>query len=377
MPHKLDENKNYLQKRLEKLFEGGNFDAILLYNTEERDSNFLYLTGFRSGVFEYTPLVATRDSVHVFASQLEYDTAISQAGKGGAIEVHHFDREKDFKSKIGKMLKGKVVGVDYSFLPYSEFRRLKKISGAKRFVDVSKAFGEARAVKDKTELALMKKAIDITRYAFENVEESFARGMSEVELAGKFEYLLRERGAEGLAFSTIVSFGSNAALPHHMPDQTKLRENEFVLIDAGAKYGNYCADMTRTFIFRPDVHSTKYKKMKEIIEVVERAHDGAIELMHEGEIAKNVHEYAANFIDSFGRHQYKGTFIHSLGHSIGIDVHDGFGGIGIYPGSKTVLKRGMVFSDEPGIYITGFGGARIEDDILIGKKKGIMLSGEK
>lgn len=360
---------DFVTSRLKKVFDGS-IDAILLNNSDRADSNFLYLTGFYGGVFEDTTLVATPSSVHVFTSKLEYEIAAEQSRRSKHIHVHEVESKKDIEVQLRKMLEGKVVGLNYGFIPHGYFNALKKMARAKRFVDAGQRLSEARAVKSRYEISLMRKAVKITKGAFGEIDQYFKRGISEIELAGKFEYLLREKGAEGLAFDTIVSFGKNAAMPHHAPDNTKLGENEIVLIDAGGKYSNYCADMTRTFIFKPDKQSKKYERVEEIVGVVRKAHDEALELMHEGEPASKVHELAAGIIDGFGNGRYRGRFIHSLGHSIGIDVHDG---MVISPNSKTVLKKDMVFSDEPGIYVPGFGGVRIEDDVLIGEKKGALF----
>ncbi|MGC8478725.1 MAG: M24 family metallopeptidase [Candidatus Micrarchaeia archaeon] len=359
-----------LGQRLKNIFGGVEADALLLYNSDKAESNFLYLTGFYGGVFEDTALVATPFEVHVFTSKLEYETAVEQSIRNKRIHVHQISDVGSFEVQLRRMLEGKIVGIDYVRMPYAYYKKFKNIGKVRKFVDVGKKFSEARAIKSGEEIELMKKAISITKKAFGEVSQYFEEGMSEVELAGRFEYLLREKGSEGLAFDTIVSFGKNAALPHHSPDNTKLKENEIVLIDAGGKYKNYCADMTRTFIFKADKSSKRHAMMKEMLDVVEKAHDDALDLMREGEQASSAHNLAASIIDGFGNGKYKGRFIHSLGHSIGLDVHDG---LAISSNSKTVLKENMVFSDEPGIYVPGFAGVRIEDDVLIGKRRGILL----
>ena len=149
--------------------------------------------------------------------------------------------------------------------------------------------------------------------------------MTERELAARFDYLMQEAGSRGTAFSTIVAFGRNAALPHHSPGGSRLRGNSFVLIDAGARYNNYCADLTRTFIFRPDRKSAKYARMVEMMEIVRRAQRAALLKVREGVDGSTVHMAAQEVIDKSAGGRYKGSFIHSLGHSLGIEVHDGEG----------------------------------------------------
>ena len=167
-------------------------------------------------------------------------------------------------------------------------------------------------------------------------------------------------------FPTIICFGANAAMPHHMPDDTKLGANEFVLIDCGSRYRNYCSDVTRTFIYKPDRKIAKYKKMLDMYNVVAQAQRIGMSEVMAGAQGKAAHLAAQDCIDKASKGVYKGTFIHSLGHPIGVEVHDV--GVGLYPSEKDKLREGMVVSVEPGIYIPGFGGVRIEDDVLVTKK---------
>ena len=197
-------------------------------------------------------------------------------------------------------------------------------------------------------------------------------GVSEKQVAAEFDSLILKFGADGTSFPSIVCFGRNAALPHHSPDHTRLKYGDFVLIDVGVKLDNYCSDVTRTIIFGTEKGRIKdYDRKAEILKTVKDAQSMAIKSIREGQIGEKPHLIAEKHINSVGGGRYKGMFIHSLGHSIGIEVHDGSGRF-LSPGSKLVLKQGMVTSVEPGIYIPGFGGARFEDDIVV-KKNGAMI----
>ncbi len=356
-----------IKTRLKKVFEGSKFDRLVLMNTDSEDSNFLYLTGFTSGIFEESVLIVSRQHMTLLTSELEYETAVEQAP--GIMDVQIVKSGELSKALVKHASGAKSIGLNYGFLPNKYFQFIQEALKSEKFVDASENLARAREVKDSYEIALMRKAVSITKTALNEVQRYFQAGMTEKQLKARFEFILNSLGADGTSFSSIVSFGSNAALPHHMPDDTKLKQNEFLLMDVGAKYKNYCADMTRTFIFKPDKQSMKYKRMSEIMAAVKEAQKIGLEKARAGADGEDAHEAVANFINTVNGGIYNGCFIHSLGHQIGIDVHDG---IGLTTTSKK-LKENMVVSDEPGIYIKGFGGVRFEDDVLISKKKSVFL----
>jgi Xaa-Pro dipeptidase len=357
-----------LKIRLKKIFDNANFDVLFIMNSSRRDSNFTYLTDFTSGVFEQSILIAKRDGAVLLTSELEYETAMLQRQDGLRIMAVHSARE--IEKVIKDMIQGKIVGIDYGFLSYRAYRIVKKYGKPKKIVDASDALRLAREVKDKAELVKMKKAAQIVKLAFKNIQRHFRVGITEKKIAALFDSIMMENGADGTSFATIVCFGNNAAEPHHSPDNTRLRKNNFILIDAGALYKNYCSDMTRTFIFMPDKRSAKYKKMLDMYNTVKEAQERAFAVAEAGAEGSEVDAAARSYIDSASGGIYKGKFITALGHSIGIDVHDTGP---VLAGRKYILKENMVVSNEPGIYIPGFGGVRIEDDMLIMKKKAKFL----
>jgi Xaa-Pro dipeptidase len=358
-----------VKNRIDKVFKNAEVDAILLLNTKTEDGNFLYLTGFDAGAFEGTAMIVTRRELVFFVSALDYEIAKEQ--RPVEMTVVEIESGEDIKKSMRAHLNGKVVGVNESFLPHASYKRIKNYSGARRLIDVSKAFCEARAIKDEEEIKYMKIANRITKSALSEMKSYLKAGMTEKEIAATIEYFMRKHGADGTAFSSVVSFGKNAALPHHMPDNTKLVPNSFVLMDVGARYKNYCADVTRTLIFKPDKESEKYKRMLMMYKTVEEAQKITLRTMKCGVEASKPHIDAENFINAAHDCAFKGKFIHSLGHSVGIDVHDGR--IGLSPNMHFKLREGMVFSDEPGIYEVGFGGVRIEDCVLVTKNGGVIL----
>jgi Xaa-Pro aminopeptidase len=346
-----------LKRKLRSVFKDASYDTLLIMNTGQQDSNFKYLTGFTSGIFEQTILIAMPDRAVLLVSRLEEETARLQAGN--AIEVICVDRrteEKELKSLIGKKL-----GINASFLPVSYARRISKIIGTKRLVDASPNLQIARSIKDVDEVNLIRKAVSITERAIADTLNGLEEGQTEAEVASIFEFNQAKLGAKP-SFPSIVAFGANASMPHYMPGKKKLERNTGVLLDVGGVHQNYCSDISRTIIFKPDKNSKSHARLSEMIDVVKESQMLALAEMYAGNSAAAPHAAAANHIDSYKGGIYKGRFIHALGHSIGIDVHDGQT---IPSGIK--LAKNMVFSDEPGIYLPGFGGVRFEDDVLIGK----------
>ena len=183
-----------------------------------------------------------------------------------------------------------------------------------------------------------------------------SKGMTERALKAKIDYQMVERGADSPSFESIVAFGENSALPHYSAGERRLRDGDNVLVDVGARYRLYCSDITRTFFFGHAAASQReaYSKVLE-------AQTKAIAETREGVTGRAVHQVAAKVIN---QSKFKGRFTHSLGHSLGLEVHDG---PGLTLRNPRRLKRNMVVTVEPGIYLPGHGGVRIEDDVVVTK----------
>ncbi|MDE1868485.1 MAG: aminopeptidase P family protein [Candidatus Micrarchaeota archaeon] len=354
---------------MNRVFKDSKADAIVLINTNtnEQDPNFSYLTGFTSGLFEQNILIATRKSLILLTNALEYENAKRNRPK--EMRVVLMTKSKQFATELARACKGKTVGINGFYLPYSYYRKIKELTKAKRVVDVASDFYRARKIKDDEEIRRIHIASNITKKAIKETQRDLKEGMSERDVAARFEYIIIKHGADGSAFPSCIQFGSNSALPHHMPDNTKLKPNSIVLLDVGARYRNYCADVTRTFIFKPDKRSEKYKKMKDMQDAVLGSQAAALKITRHGVSGKDIQTAAADFLNNWGKGRYaRYSFprFHELGHSIGIEVHDG--PINITTKADNKVEENMIFSNEPGIYIVGFGGIRIEDDMLITKK---------
>ncbi len=358
-----------LKERIGKVFKNAaGVEKIVIVNTGIQDPNFLYITGFTSGLFEYSYLVMDEKGAKLFTSALEYETAVEQDAKG--LDIIKIENRSSFVKMIKEEIEGSVVGINGAFLPYQIYKSIEKHKPGK-IEDVSEAFLKARLVKDADEVARIRKAASITKWALMLIQKEFKEGMTEHQLAAKFDNLCSSMGSQGPSFRTIVCFGKDAALPHHFPDDTKLKYGDFVLIDAGCLVDNYASDMTRTFVFGREKATLKdYKEMDEMMKVVKDAQVRAIKAIRPGVKGKEIDKAARDYIEGFKDGKYKGTFIHSLGHSLGLEVHDG---PGFSPREETVIKKDMVITVEPGIYINGFGGVRIEDDVLVTKDGALVL----
>ncbi len=353
--------QNWQKLRLEKVLKNlKSVEALCLINTDTADPNFHYLLGFTSGLFEGSVLIATKNKIYLITSPLEYETALEQKTSMMRIINSGYDGKPAMKW-ISKLVKKKKIGMNESFLPTEIYKRFKLKYKPKKILDASGAFMQARLVKDADELAKIRKATKITKTAMKEIQKHFKQGITELQLAAWFDFIQMSLGASRPSFGTIVCFGKNAALPHHSPGNTKLRKGDFVLIDAGAKVKNYCSDITRTFVFSGKGNA----KQNEMLETVRKAQKNAISAIAPNKYGNEIHNIAENIINSAYKGKFKGRFIHSLGHSLGLEVHDGPG----FSKQKNKLKQGMIITVEPGIYIPGMGGVRIEDDVLITKDR--------
>ena len=213
---------------------------------------------------------------------------------------------------------------------------------------------DLRAVKDESEIQLIRKSIEINQTVFQSIVSSWSPEVTEKEIAAEIEYQGRRLGADGCSFEPIVAVGANSALAHYRPGDVKIGDGDFALIDWGLNYQGYASDLTR-MVLREETPS----KLAEIYDVTLAAQKVAIGHLKPGVNAKAVDATARDFIAAAG---YGDHFNHGLGHGIGLNIHEG---PRLSPSFDGVLKAGMVVTVEPGIYLPSFGGVRIEDDVLI------------
>lgn len=351
-----------LMQRIKKIFANTkDVDAIVIQNATEPhiDLTFFYITGLTSGLFESSTAILTKDTFEIIIPQLEEESAKNCKAKVNVYKTKD-EREKLLKEK----LKGiKKIGVNSEELTYGSYLQLKKFAKAK-FSDVSESIRKARLIKDEEEIELIKKACKIVSEVANEIPSLIKEGVKENEVASEINYLMNKKGASGESFTTIPAFGKNSAEPHYTSALGKAKKGDFLLFDFGAKYQRYCSDITRTFVL-----GKATKQQREIYSTVLNAQQIAFDKIKQGVKGATVHKQVEKFINSAYNKKFAGKFIHSTGHSIGLSVHDG--GV-LHPRMDLTLKEGMVFTVEPGIYLSGFGGVRIEDDIVV-KKNGIEI----
>ncbi len=261
---------------------------------------------------------------------------------------------------LKKNLDEKDLFVDEVGLNVAEWEGL---SASFELIRVAKKVARLRVNKDKYEVENMKKACQIAERVFEELLNVVRVGMTELELVGYMYAKGLELGAEDFSFYPIVATGAGSSVPHYKTSR-KLIEEGILLIDFGFKYNGYCSDITRTIFLKkvPD-------GFDKIYETVLKAKNEAFEKVRAGVKARKIDEVARSFIENAG---YGGKFIHGLGHGIGIEVHEM---PAVSPGSEDSLDVGVTFTIEPGIYIEGKGGVRLEDDVYVGEKGVEWLSG--
>lgn len=252
------------------------------------------------------------------------------------------------------------LGFDGRNTSYDHFLLLEewKKQGNREIKLVSSSlFKSARAIKDRTEIAKMKKSAALLWEGFQFISGALKRGVTEKELSKRFEIFCLEKGADRLAFEPIIAFGPNSAMPHYRSQNVALKEGDVVLIDIGVVLDNYHSDMTRVVFYKKE---NAY--LRQLYEIVKKSQKSALKLCRPGVKFKEL-DLAARKV--MREEKVEDLFVHSLGHGIGLETHE-FPRIKYNGDDKdVVLQSGMVFTIEPGLYVPGKGGVRYEDTIVI------------
>jgi len=332
-------------------------DALVVVNAIDPhlDQCFFYAFDVPSGLFEGSVAIGLPDGkLHVLTSALEEESARQAAKHDPNVDVHLMTTANR-DSILQRLLPADAtIALHYRELTHESFLGLTKVWPKATWVDASLAIRKARLVKDAAEIQRIEEAARIGSKVGTEIPSFLRTGITEIELAAEIEHRMMQLGASGRSFATICAFGSNGAEPHYSPQNRKLEPGQSIVCDFGAYYHRYASDITRSFHFGPTD-----PEMKRVHETVYAAQEAALAKIRPGVAAKDVHNAAQAVIDAS---PWKGRFTHGLGHSIGLSVHDGFG---MGPTTEDVLEVGMTITVEPGIYLPGHGGVRIEDDIVV------------
>ncbi|MFC1979529.1 M24 family metallopeptidase [Chloroflexota bacterium] len=339
---------NRLQK-LRQLLSDKEVDAILISKPESR----YYLSGFdgSAGFLLITPQNT------ILATDFRY---IEQAAKQ-ATGYEIFRIAADINGWLPELiadLRLRRVGFEAGHIAFAMYKQLadslNKTKSHPELVPLDGTVESLRAVKEPEEIKLISEAVKITDNAFEYIEEIIHAGMSEKELAWETEKFLREKGSETIPFDIIVASGPNSALPHASPSERIIQRGEPVMIDMGARWEKYSSDLSRTICL-----GTPDDTFNKLYDTVLRAQLAAIDGIKEGMPGNEADRLARTVIEQAG---YGEAFGHGLGHGIGLASHEQ---PRLGPGSAEPLTSGAVFTVEPGIYLTGWGGVRIEDVVIL------------
>jgi Xaa-Pro aminopeptidase len=263
----------------------------------------------------------------------------------------------------------RVLGFEGTYLTFRQYQRLAQtVAEAGLSVDWQPVEGMVetlREAKTPEEVAAIRRALTLTEETLGEVAQTLAPGRTESQVAWEIERRLREKGAEGLAFPPIVAAGPNSARPHHHPGDYRLQEGEPIIIDLGARVAGYCADLTRTFILGPpDEHFRK------IYGLVRQAQERAEQELRAGMDSQAGDALAREVLATAG---YGEAFGHSLGHGVGLAVHEA-PSLSPHKDRATTLRAGSIVTVEPGIYLTGWGGVRLEDMALLHEDRAEVLT---
>ncbi|MDQ0337743.1 Xaa-Pro aminopeptidase [Caldalkalibacillus uzonensis] len=348
-----------MQERVQKLralLAREGLDGLLVTNSFNRR----YITGFTgtAGV----ALITGSDAV--FITDFRYVDQARDQAQGYTIVKHNGQLEDTIAAEVKKR-KIKRLGFEQDHLSYRQYTTFNKVlkDVGFQFIPVSGLVEELRRVKDEQEIEHIRQAVAIVDRTYAHILNVVQPGMTEIEVAHEIEFFMRKQGATSSAFDIIVASGVRSALPHGVASGKIIEKGDFVTLDFGAYYQGYVSDMTRTFaVGEPD------PKLKEIYAICLEAQLKGVESIKAGMTGKEADAVCRDYISARG---YGDHFGHSTGHGIGLEVHEG-PTLSVH--GDLPLKPGMVVTVEPGIYLSGVGGVRIEDDVLITEQGNEILT---
>lgn len=334
---------NKLQLLKSRMLED-EIDAVIIND----ELNQRYLSGFD---FSDGFIIVTLNKAYLVTDFRYYEMALNAVSSDFEVVTPKYRR--DYIDEILKKNSVKRLGLEGNTLSYSDYVGFMADHPNYKLVNIKDMLAEIRKIKSADEIEKIQKSQDITDAAFSHVVKMINYNMTEIDVAAELEYAMKKLGSEGPAFSTIAVSGDASALPHGTPRNVKLKRG-FLTMDFGSKYEGYCSDMTRTVVI-----GVADNEMKKLYNTVLSAQIAALKYLEHGRDAFLADKSARDIIDK----DYKGAFGHSLGHSVGLLVHER---PALSPLAKgVVLNPGNIVTVEPGIYLFGKYGCRIEDMVAI------------
>lgn len=338
--------------KMKKIFDELKLEALLITDPY----NMRRISGFRGG----EGILYISKTQKVLITDSRYTEQAERESEFTVIEEHREHKRETIlqecmkKEESGKLADGFRMGYEDESLLCAQFDRLKAELSVDTWVPLGGRVDALRSIKTEEELEYLARAEAIGDAAFSQIITMLKPGMTELEVAAELEYLMKKAGAEDLSFNTIIASGLNSSMPHAIPGEKKLEEGDFITMDFGCKYKGYCSDMTRTVVL-----GKASERQKEIYQTVLSAQLAALAAVKAGVTGKSVDKVARDIITEAG---FGGCFGHGLGHSVGLFIHEN---PRLSPSDDTVLEAGMVETVEPGVYVPGFGGVRIEDMVVV------------
>jgi Xaa-Pro aminopeptidase len=323
-------------------------DALLVTSLP----NIRYLTGFSGS----SALVVATPADTVFITDFRYQIQVSdEVGDLARVVIEPVSLWTGLWEQLGRLDGVRTVGFEAAHVQYAEFQRLQESGARWKWKPTGPLVERLRERKDAAEVASIQRAADVATRALRRTLEQVGAGMTELEAAGVLEHALRDEGSEGFAFPSIVAAGARSALPHAQPTSHRIERGDFLLFDFGAVVEGYCSDVTRTVTV-----GAATLEQREMYDVVRAANEAAVAAVHAGMTGRDADAVARSYIE---RHGLGELFGHSLGHGIGLEVHEA---PRLARTNELPLPAGAVVTIEPGVYRAGWGGVRIEDDVWLG-----------
>ncbi|MDQ3949555.1 MAG: aminopeptidase P family protein [Gemmatimonadota bacterium] len=335
-------------RRLAALVDGltaAHVDGLLVTSLP----NIRYLTGFAgtSALLFVTPRVT------VLVTDFRYQTqVVEEVGDLARVTIESQSLWTGLWQQLGQLPQVQVAGFESAHLLHRDFQRLLEAGSRWQWRPTVDLVETLRERKDAAEVALIGQAADVATHALQHVLSCVTVGMTEFEVAGTLEKALRDAGSEGFPFPSIVASGPRSALPHARSSDRRVNRGEFLLLDFGAEARGYCADVTRTVVV-----GAASDEQRTVYEVVRVANERAVAAVRPGMSGREADAIARDYIERCG---YGDLFGHSLGHGLGLEVHEA---PRLARTAESALPEGAVVTIEPGVYRPGWGGVRIEDDV--------------